>query len=71
MAECSLIRPFTVGSLGSTNLSTDPLTAGVGLLQSIFAYLCLGSLLPLLTLALEADLALTLIQESPEVTGQF
>ena len=38
---------------------------------SRFAYLCLGSLLLLLTLALEADLALTLMQESPEVTGQF
>ena len=41
------------------------------MLSSRFAYLCLSSLLLLLTLALEADLALTLIQESPEVTGQF
>ena len=66
-----LTRPFTAGSLLLTHLSTDPLPAGVGMFWDHFANRCLRSPLPSLTLALEADSALTLIQESPEVASQF
>ena len=67
----TLTRPFTAGSLLLTLLSTDQLPTGVGMLWGHLVYLCLRSPLPSLTLALEADSALTLIQESPEVASQF